>query len=215
MLTIKEKQEISGVGWFRNINGKKTVLSESLSAFSEKYFYVSPDFYQQLNFDSIKNLDVIRDILIIETSKGFLIEKFEIINEFPYPKNYDNNLIMLSDFHKIDYWYDEISNEVIIFEVDKKYYENDLNVFEFLIKNFDILDGEIKRKQTFNLYISGESLSSIDVLKMCQNPDTGLYNLTFMFDFNMAVLYLNYFKEWEIENSFFICPNQNFKFLLD
>jgi hypothetical protein len=179
MLTIKEKQDYSGVGWFRNINGKNTTFSEALTAFSEKYFYVAPDFYNQLNFNTIKGLDVIKDILILETPSAFLIEKFEIINDLPYPKNYDNNLTEFSELHKIDYWYDEILDEIITFEIKKEEYVNNLNKFEFIVKNFDSQNGEYTRKESFNFYISGENLSAIDAFKMCYNPDTNIYNMNY------------------------------------
>lgn len=216
MLTIYEKQNNLGEAWFKTAKGKKFYINQALSAFYEKYFFISEDFASQFKDNSIKRLDVIEDNLIVETNNGFFIEKYEIINNAPFPLNYQNNFLSLSSNNAITYWYDEIDRELKTFQTQISSYYNNANQIVLTFKNYNIDLGEYTRKNIFSFSLSGESISSIDCFKSCYNVDTNTYNITFLFnDSNLYTSNLKFKKNWEVDTVFLIVPQNNFIFLND
>jgi len=216
MLTIYEKQNTIGEAWFKTAKGKKFYMHQALSAFYEKYFFISEDFASQFKDNSIKRLDIIEDNLILETNNGFFIEKYEIINNAPFPLNYQNNFTSLSSNNTITYWYDEIDRELKTFQAQISSYHDNTNQMVLTFKNYNIDIGEYIRKNIFSFSLSGESISSIDCFKSCYNVDTNTYNITFLFnDDNLYTSNLKFKKNWEIDSVFLIVPKNNFIFLND
>jgi len=216
MLTIYEKQNDIGEAWFKSAAGKKIYINQALSAFYEKYFYISEDFSNQFNDNSLKRLDTIEDNLILESENGFFIEKYEIINNVPFPLNYQNNFIGLSANNKLTYWYDEIDREVKTFQVKISSYNNYQNKIYLCFKNYNIDNGEYIRKNTFSFSLSGEPITAIDCFKSCYNVDTNTYNITFLFNVdNIYTSNLKFTKNWNVDKTYFIIPRNNFVFLDD
>lgn len=216
MLTIYEKQNTLGESWFKTAKGKKFYINQALSAFYEKYFFLSEDFASQFNENSIRRLDVIEDNLIIETTNGFMLEKYEIINDAPFPLTYQNNFINLSSNNSITYWYDEIDREIKTFQAQvSSYYDNKNEIIlTFKIYNIDI--GEYIRRNIFSFSLSGEPITAIDCFKSCYNVDTNTYNITFLFNNdNLYTSNLKFKKNWEVDKVFLITPLKNFIFLDD
>jgi hypothetical protein len=216
MLTIYQKQNVIGEAWFKQANGKKYYINQALSAFSEKYVFINPDFSDQFYDNSLKKLDIIEDNLIFETENGFFIEKYEMINNVPYPLSYQNNFTSLSANNKITYWYDELDRELKTFNVQVSSYEDDKNQMVLIFKNYNIDRGDFFRKNMFSFSLSGNFISSIDCFNSCYNIDTNTYNITFMFnENNLYTSNLKFKKNWEIDNVVLIVPDNNFIFLDD
>jgi hypothetical protein len=216
MLTVYEKQNSLGEAWFKTAGGKKFYINQALSAFYEKYFFISEEFESQFKDNSIKKLDIIEDNLMLETTNGFFIEKYEMINNAPFPLNYQNNFITLSSNNSITYWYDEIDRELKTFQAQiSSYYDNKNQiVLTFKIYNIDL--GEYTRKNIFSFSLLGENITSIDCFKSCYNVDTNTYNITFLFNNdNLYTSNLKFKKNWEVNNVFLITPLNNFIFLDD
>jgi hypothetical protein len=216
MLTIYEKQNDIGEAWFKTAGGKKYYMIDVLSAFYEKYFFISQDFSTQFKDNSFKKLDIIEDTLLIETENGFFVEKYEILNGVPFPLNYQNNFISLSGLNEITYWYDEIDRELKTFQVQVSSYGQDINNIHLTFKIYNIDLGEYTRKNAFSFSLSGEVITAIDCFKSCYNTDTNTYNITFLFnDENLYTSNLKFTKNWDIDSVFFITPRNNFVFLND
>lgn len=216
MLTIYDKQNNIGESWFKTAGGKKYYINQALSAFYEKYFFISEDFSNQFNDNNLKKLDIIEDNILIESENGFFIEKYEIVNSVPFPLNYQNNFTTLSNTNRITYWYDEIDRELKTFQVQISSYEQDINKIYLTFKIYNIDKGEYIRKNIFSFSLSGETITAVDCFKSCYNVDTNTYNITFLFNTdNLYTSNLKLTKKWNIDNVFFIVPRNNFIFLDD
>lgn len=97
--------------WLRTPKGEKTSANIALSSIFLKYENIDSSFYFDLNNNNIERFDIIQDTLFIETSSGFIFEKFYVDDFLIKPYSNANQFQQFLDT-KIDYWYDETYNSI-------------------------------------------------------------------------------------------------------
>lgn len=194
-MTIYEKQTSSGELWFKNSSGQKLKGIKAFNNFFNKYEEISPIISSYLFSENVKNIDIIKDIIIIDTDGGFLIDKFTIIDNIPSPINNYNNSVQYEDSFSSHYWYDEI-NDIVFLVVGglKNFpYTSDyvLTVYRFNNKyNF------LEKLNDIEFLIPIQNIKTLDPIKFCFNTDTKIFNVSQLFyelekkDFN--VLSINF-----------------------
>lgn len=185
-MTIYEKQNSSGNAWFRGSNNKKISGNIALSAFGEKYSNISPTLTWDITSNNIKRLDVIQDIIIIETPAGFFVDKFEIVDGLPIPTgNYDNSTTY-PESYSMDYWFDESDRKIYTFCVGISSFIDTTNPFTYEIKEYDIKNDQYSRKSILHTDISGYLIDVLDPIKVCYNTDSHIFNVTTVFSISGA-----------------------------
>lgn len=171
-MTIYEKQISSGEGWFKSSDNKKISCNMALSSFAKKYLTVAESLCNDLSSNIIKKMDIIQDIIFVETPNGYFLDKFEISGDLPIPlNNYDNHREFLTS-ESIDYWYEE---------KDKKIYTflgkiSSSSIFSYEICQFDMLKNLYTVLDTLYANLSVMNITYADPIKICYNPETKTFN---------------------------------------
>lgn len=192
-MTIYEKQIDSGAAWFRSSNNKKLAGNVALSAFAIKYSTISRPLYVDIVANNIKKLDVIQDVILLETPSGFFIDRFKILDGVPIPLgNYDNS-ITYSAGYSMDYWFDEAQRTIYTVCGGISAFLSDSNNFIYDVHEF-VIDENIHKKDT-TLYfdISCQIINNVAPIKLCYNQDTNTFNVSTLFSVS-AVNNINIFS---------------------
>ena len=217
-MTIYEKQINSGAAWFRGSNNKKLAGNIALSAFGEKYSNISQTLYLDITANNIRKLDVIQDIILLETPSGFFIDKFEILDGVPVPVgNYDNS-VLYSDSYSMDYWFDETEKKIYTVCGGISAFPNNSNNFIYNIHEFLIGENIYKKKATLYFDIICPIIDKVEPLKLCYNQDTKIFNMSTIFqisgisDINLFSANLENIDSFVIDSLNVVLPNQYYDY---
>ena len=233
-------EELSQPGklWIRTPNGEKFSANQALSAIFSKYKPLTSSFYFDLNENNIERFDVIYDTIFVETSAGCAFEKFyvEDLSIKPYSQA---NLFYPFYSSKIDYWYSETSNKIYyvdildIYRGEQPYTTPSLAfVFFLAVNEFDCITGSTKSRAVYKIQIGINELNSewlrnlytIENPKLTYNPDTQIYNVSFILrnynnKFGLISINLKEGKRFEVLelNAFlpYINLNANNSYIID
>jgi hypothetical protein len=216
-MKIYEKQNNSGEAWFRGSNNKKLAGNIALSAFGEKYSNISQTIYSDITANNIKKLDVIQDVIILETPSGFFIDRFEISEGIPIPNGNYNNSITYSDSYSMDYWFDEINKKVYTVYGGISSFSNNINN-KFVYDIYEFLISENIYKKMVSLYfdLSCAIIDNLDPLKLCYNQDTRIFNISTVFrisgvnEVNLFSANMKNFDNISIDSLKVVIPNSGY-----
>jgi hypothetical protein len=202
-MNFYEQLHTEGQLWIRSPKGEKQPANIALSSIFLKYETVNPSFYHDLDNNNIERFDILQDTLFIETSSGFILEKFYIDNFIIKPYSNVNSFEQFLDT-KIDYWYNETTNNIYYINV-QKVQPTTQQFFTFLlnINKFNIETGRLKFKNTHKIqigidYQNSEWLENQYVLespKITYNQDTQIYNVSFIvrnYNNKMGLISINF-----------------------
>lgn len=215
-MTIYEKQNnTGGNAWFKNTDGMNISCDIALSAFAVKYntSSVSGDL---LNND-IKKLDVIQDVIFIETPTAFFLDKFKMVDGLPVPLNNYNNSQEFGSNCSVDYWFNERDNKIYTFYARL----STNNLFFLDIKEYDIQKNTYLKKSNLSFEIKTDTVDYIQPIKICYNPDTRTYNLATIFkiidsdELNMISLNIQKSDIYSIKSLNFVTSNRLPEYLVD
>ena len=213
-MTIYEKQNKAGESWFRGSNNKKISGNLALSAFGEKYSNISSTLYSDILSNNIKKLDIIQDVIILETPSGFFIDKFQIADNIPVPIGNYNNSSTYDPTYSMDYWFDESKRKIYTIFGGISAFPNTNNNFVYNIYEFSISENLYKKSATLYFNISCPVIETVDPLKLCYNQDTNLFNISTIFhitgidSINMFSANLGNGDKFFIDSLNVISPNQ-------
>jgi hypothetical protein len=191
MLTYNDLQS-NGEIWMRAPNGERYPANQVLSSIYIKYDTVSETFYNDLTSNSVSNFDVIYDTLHITTTAGSIFEKIYAENGQLLPHN-QSNLFHPICSSPLDYWFSESKNKIYytdIIDVYKGYtsYSN-LSALQFFLtfNIFDCTQGITTYKSAYQITLQPKTgadwrnnLYTIETPKITYNPDTYIFNISFL-----------------------------------
>lgn len=183
---------IQGEMWFRGANNVVYPAYQSLSAIFYKYDKLNTNFYYDVQNNQIEKFEVFYDTLFVQTSSGYIFEKYKMENGNVVPFNQIHNYFTNQTLLDIDYWLDENDKKLYWFEFQKipftpNYIDISTLSFGFKFYELDLKTGQyqILLSQDVNLYLT----KSVDVYysngilenpKITYNSDTNLYNASFI-----------------------------------
>ena len=186
-MSLYNESETLGELWMRNPRGVIESGNNLLSSIYLKYSDI-PSLYQNLIENKITRFDVFYDCFFVETPNGCFFEKMYISedNSFQsFTKNYSFNERKTT---QIDYWFNEKENRVFFTDIEFISIQGNSLQFILNLKEFDCNTGitENKLNERIELYfINPESWFSfvpvIEKPKLCYNPNTKNYNISFIF----------------------------------
>jgi hypothetical protein len=192
-MNLYDQQSQPGKLWLRTPKGEKFPANQALSAIFSKYEALTSSFYFDLNENNIERFDVLYDTLFIETSSGCAFEKF-YVDDFTIKPYSQANLFYKFYSSKIDYWYSETLNKIYyvdildIYSGEQPYIPSTAFVFFLAVNEFDCSLGTVKSKALYKIQLGLDRLSSewlrngytIENPKLTYNPDTQVYNVSFI-----------------------------------
>ena len=168
--------------------------------------------------NNIRKLDVIQDIILLETPSGFFIDKFEILDGVPVPVgNYDNS-VLYSDSYSMDYWFDETEKKIYTVCGGISAFPNNSNNFIYNIHEFLIGENIYKKKATLYFDIICPIIDKVEPLKLCYNQDTKIFNMSTIFqisgisDINLFSANLENIDSFVIDSLNVVLPNQYYDY---
>jgi hypothetical protein len=115
-MSIYYDKQVPGEIWLRDLGNNVTAGNKVLSSIFLKYKNINETFYSELTSNKINRFDVIFDTIFIETTSGFIFEKFYVDSGSIVPFNQIN----FFNFRKnttVDYWYSENKNKIFFTEI--------------------------------------------------------------------------------------------------
>jgi hypothetical protein len=203
---------IDGELWFRDANDNVYPASQALSSIYYKYKNIDSDFYYELQNNIIKKFDNFYDTLFIQTSSGYVFEKYSYQNSKIVPYNQlDNHFIYQTNLN-IDYWLNEKEKTIYWVEFkdlpyDPGYANTAVIKFAFDFKKFDLRTGiyNLIFSETIKLYSTDtqnltQSNGVKETPKLTYNSDTNVFNISFIIrnDFNVFGLISVNFNQSEV-----------------
>jgi hypothetical protein len=193
----------SGQLWLRSLDGNIQPSFNVLSSVYVKYQAVNQTFFEEITSNNLSRFDVFYDNILIETNTGYIFEKifFDQTNNSFIPYQYNSNF-NLNTYIPMDYWFDETNLKVYIAEIKAGIQPTGSFDFYVVIKQYDCVNGVINQIFNSNIVIPlnspdswGGDFSNIKAPKICYNPDTKRYNVSFVFRNNsntFALMSLNF-----------------------
>ena len=188
-MSIYYSKQIPGQLWLRDLNDNVSSAYDVLSSVYIKYKNINPSFFFDLSSNNINRFDVIYDTLFLETSSGYVFEKFYVdYNSVIQPYN-QINLFNTRKNTTVDYWYNEPQKKIYFTEIfaTSGVSTNNVFTFGFIFKSFDCETGiaSVILLQNVNLaYTSSinwvNSSFKIENPKLTYNPDTKTFNTSFI-----------------------------------
>lgn len=178
----------SGNFYVRKIDGQIDTSNSFLSSIYIKYENINNFFYNDLIDNRIKNIDVLYDVIFIETRNGYIFEKILTDDDNKiYPYN-NNNLFTPIINTSPSFWFDD--KKLVIYIADVIYGEQTSTSFNFFIsiKEFDCKSGKLfsssKDQIIFNCSDTtnwGNFTPTLEQPKFSFNENTKNFNLSFIF----------------------------------
>ena len=188
-MSIYYNKQLPGELWLRDLGDKVSPAYNVLSSIYIKYKAINNSFFFDLTSNNINRFDVIYDTLFVETSSGYIFEKFYVdYNSVIQPYN-QINLFNTRKNTTVDYWYSEPQKKIYFTEVFSAsgLPVNNVFTFGFIFKSFDCNTGlaSVVLLQNINLaYTSSinwvNSSFKIENPKLTYNPDTKTFNTSFI-----------------------------------
>lgn len=188
-MSIYYNKQLPGELWLRDLGDKVAPAYNVLSSIYIKYKTINNSFFFDLTSNNINRFDVIYDTLFVETSSGYIFEKFYVdYNSVIQPYN-QINLFNTRKNTTVDYWYSEPQKKIYFTEVFSASSVPIDNVFTFglIFKSFDCTSGlaSVVLLQKINLaYTSSinwvNSSFKIENPKLTYNSDTKTFNTSFI-----------------------------------
>jgi hypothetical protein len=216
-MNFYRERELEGQLWVRDVNDQIQPANIVLSAFYLKYQIPNQSFYNDLMLNSIIKFDIFYDTFFIQTSGGYIFEKYVTQNSQIIPYNKINNFNGLQTNNNIDYWFSETKKIVYTIEFIKPILNfieptEDGAILQFGInfKAFNLQTGETKI--LLNELTTIELTSAVDLMesngikedpKLTFNSYTNNFNLSFLIrndvkKFGIVSINFNEFETKEI-----------------
>lgn len=205
--------KLQGELWFRGNDDVVYPANQALSSVYEKYKVEYPELFYLLDNNLVVNFDNFYDTFFIQTSAGYIFEKYTYDQNQIVPFNQVFNYFKYKSNLNIDYWLNE--NKKIVYWVEFKTTDFDpgySNVsvinFSFDFNKFDLTTGIYENifSEKVNLYsLNTQNLTASNGVKenpkLTYNSDTNLFNLSFIIrnDLNVFGLVSVNFSEKYIE----------------
>jgi hypothetical protein len=188
-----EKKLQEGEVWIRNSNGLVQTASEALSGVIEKYKSLTPDtflFYNQImSGQQILRLDMIQDVIFIETREGNIFDKIVYRNNQILAANQDNNFYKSLSANRTgfpDYWFDESNKKIYTSFHRVDYHLNNQITIGVVMEQFDMITNIFDTKLYFTLDFTFDDISYgtrvpfIEPTKLCYNKATKDFNISYI-----------------------------------
>lgn len=207
-MSIYNNKFKDGQLWLRTLDDTVKPSYNILSAVYIKYQAINQSFFNELTSNDLLRFDVFYDNILIETKTGFIFEKifFDQTTDGFIPFQYNSNF-NINTYVPMDYWFDETNLKVYIAEIKAGIQPSDAFNFYVVINEYDCVMGVITEIFKSNIKIPlnsptswGNDLSIITSPKICYNPDTKRYNISFVFRNNnkeFALMSLNFINNEE------------------
>ena len=116
-MSIYFNKQLPGQLWLRDLTNNVSSAYNMLSSVFTKYKTINNSFYYDVSTNNINRFDVINDTLFIETSSGYIFEKF-YVDEYSVIQPYNQmNLFSTRKNTTVDYWYNESQKEIYFTEI--------------------------------------------------------------------------------------------------
>ena len=188
-MSIYFNKQLPGQLWLRDLTNNVSSAYNMLSSVFTKYKTINNSFYYDVSTNNINRFDVINDTLFIETSSGYIFEKF-YVDEYSVIQPYNQmNLFSTRKNTTVDYWYNESQKEIYFTEIFYTNTDSLLNTFTFnlLFKKFDCSTGLVSVllfKSIILKYLSTINWNKNQFLlenpKLTYNSDTKTFNVSFI-----------------------------------
>jgi hypothetical protein len=188
-MSIYFNKQLPGQLWLRDLKNNISPSYDTLSSIFIKYQTISNTFYYDVSSNNINRFDVINDTLFVETSSGYIFEKF-YIDEYSGIQPYNQmNLFNTRKNTTVDYWYNESQKSIYFTEIFYTTQPILANTFTFniIFKKFDCSTGlasVILLEDISIKYLSATNWDSTKFLlenpKLTYNPDTKTFNVSFI-----------------------------------
>lgn len=192
-LKIYENSNYDGELWLRDANDNIFPLNQALSSIYLKYENFE-QFYFQLNSNKIKNFDIFYDCIFIQAENlDYIFDKYYVNQSGIVPYNKIKNYKQSFSNLDIDYWFDEESKSVFIFEFEdipviQPSGNYSLIQYKFNFKKFDtktnVIENLITEKIYFWLYkpnnMSADNNGVKENPKLTYNKETNTFNVSFI-----------------------------------
>jgi hypothetical protein len=173
--------------WLRNPSGFIQSANKTLSSIYLKYSEI-PKLYDNLIKNEITRFDVFYDCIFIETLNGCFFEKIVIGEDESFQSFTRNYFFNEKKTTQIDYWFNEKDQKVFFTDIEFLSIQNNSLKFLLNLKEFDCNSGitEQRVREVIELYfINPDSwfnfIPTIETPKICYNPTTSNYNISFIF----------------------------------
>jgi hypothetical protein len=173
--------------WLRNPSGFVDSANKTLSSIYLKYSEIT-NLYDDLINNRIVRFDVFYDCIFIETENGCFFEKIFVSENNSFESFTRNYFFNEKKTTQIDYWFSEKEQKVFFTDIEFLDIANNSLKFILHLKEFDCITGitEQRLKEQVELYfINPDSwfnfVPIIETPKICYNPNTSNYNISFIF----------------------------------
>jgi len=212
-MSLYNEKNIKGVLWLRDANENVYNAQQALSSLYFKYEKIHENFYSDLIKNEIEKFDVFYDTLFVQTSSGYIFEKYKHEEGIIKPFNQINNFNLKQNNFDIDYWLNENKKIVYYFEfqntpyIPVKIQENIATLnFAFKFNKFDLINGEAKTLINKNISLKLSPFNNLtnsngikENPKLTYNSDTNVFNSSFIIRNNINELGLISINFNEIE----------------
>lgn len=186
-MSLYNESETFGELWLRNPNGFIQSANKTLSSIYLKYSEI-PKLYDDLIKNEITRFDVFYDCIFIETLNGCFFEKIVVGEDDSFQSFTRNYFFNEKKTTQIDYWFSEKDQKVFFTDIEFLSIENNSLKFIVNLKEFDCNSGitEQRLKEVIELFFINPSswfnfIPTIETPKICYNPTTYNYNISFIF----------------------------------